>query len=354
MSSVPPGTGLVVKNTFLEFDEAPPAFPGELSRAKTHTGVVDHSASLSDDEEDVPAPYAPAEPSVPEEASTLGSLDHDLDSDSDAPPPGPSELCRYQTGDNYQIDRVENNQHWAASMPPAGPGGVPAQGGVFYMMSPFPPPMMIPGQSGPGMMPAPQAPPPDLGRVITPGDPPPSSALASGQEVPAPIDFAQMSEVPVRPVLQRNCSTTRPFLHRITWRVDERKLKSTDREHVSPMFLVHFANKDVQFKIVIQPKATNEQRGGASFKKAKGKGYVELRCLERLDAASSPKVHFSIAVHPDPEPSPSDFVPPDGVIHDFSTKSIAGLPRDIDETDFGKAVKDSVFYVCVKINSAPQ
>merc|ERR1719253_1353210 len=66
---------------------------------------------------------------------------------------------------------------------------------------------------------------------------------------------------------------------RIRWTVDARKLKSTDREAVSPTFDVG----EMKFKMVLKPKAMDSNKGGACFKKSRNKGYVELRCVTELD-----------------------------------------------------------------------
>merc|ERR1712039_170934 len=129
------------------------------------------------------------------------------------------------------------------------------------------------------------------------------------------------------PVLQRDGN-------RIRWTVDGRKLKSKDREAVSPSFEIRLGRKEVNFKMVIRPKQVHDLRGGGSFKKAKGKGYVELRCLEQVHPAEDPTVTYRITVD-----SGLDVGESRGpVVHNFSDRAIGGSSEAEEEWDFSKHV----------------
>merc|ERR1712139_536556 len=85
---------------------------------------------------------------------------------------------------------------------------------------------------------------------------------------------------------------------RIQWTVDSRKLKSSDREAVSPTFDVSCGGT-VSFKMVLKPKVMDSNKGGACFKKSRNKGYVELRCvsdLETLGQQVRPIVTFKLHI----------------------------------------------------------
>lgn len=204
---------------------------------------------------------------------------------------------------------------------------------------------------------APDTPAPDLGRIITPGEPPagaPSVPVAAGapsEDATAALDIAASfpaSDVPRAPVLERAFSVPSQ-IYRIRWTVDARKLKGTDREAVSPGFELSF-RRFVTFKMVIRPKQVHDLRGGASFKKAKGKGSVELRCLEKVEAAAAPIVTFRIAVGS----GQSGGEPPRGpVTHDFSDRAICGLAETEKEWDFSKHVdqETQTFVVVLEILS---
>merc|ERR1719502_146382 len=83
-------------------------------------------------------------------------------------------------------------------------------------------------------------------------------------------------------VLERHLSAASQR-DRIRWTIDSRKLKSSDREAVSPIFPVTCGG-DVNFKMVLKPKVLDSNKGGACFKKSRNKGYVELRCVTDLEA----------------------------------------------------------------------
>mmetsp|Transcript_8945 Transcript_8945/g.26295 ORF Transcript_8945/g.26295 Transcript_8945/m.26295 type:complete len:432 (+) Transcript_8945:68-1363(+) len=210
-----------------------------------------------------------------------------------------------------------------AGSPPAAPATAPAA----------PAPAPVPG-------PAPAAPAP--------------AAAASSEPTAAPLppldEVALPAAPPRAPVLQRVFSIG-SNIYRIRWTVDARRLKSTDREAVSPMFELS-CTVPVQFKMVIRPKVVSNVRGGASFKKAKGKGAVELRCLDEVDTAMKPVVTFRFSVGSGNDTSKHE--PPRGPVrHDFTTRAICGLPAGQDEWDFAKAVDEATqtFVVCLEISS---
>lgn len=145
--------------------------------------------------------------------------------------------------------------------------------------------------------------------------------------------------------LQRAFSVT-SSIHRIRWTVDARRLKSKDREAASPTFELS-CGCPMEFKMVIRPRKVEDARGGASFKKAQGKGTVQLRILSQVEAASTAVVRFRIAVG-----SSSKHSEPRGPVrHDFSERPVCGLPEGRDEWDFQKAVDKATqtFVVCLEV-----
>merc|ERR1719181_956598 len=126
---------------------------------------------------------------------------------------------------------------------------------------------------------------------------------------------------------------------RIRWTVDSRKLKSSDREAVSPNFEVSCGGT-IAFKMVLKPKAMDSNKGGACFKKSRNKGYVELRCVTDLEAAGKhlkPSLTFRLQVSSAKRTEP--FRGP--IRHNFADRAICGLPEGQDEWDFGKVVDHS-------------
>jgi len=236
------------------------------------------------------------------------------------------------------------------------PAEVAGNFGVLMPPGAAPPPLMMPGDMPPDHVAVPVGPftrwptmPPPPG-AQEPGtanaDPaaPPAAVEASTASLPPPLPAA-----PRAPVLTRVFSVA-SYMERVRWTVDARKLKSTDREAVSPSFDLSFSGVNVQFKMVIRPKVMSDSRGGASFKKAKGRGSVELRCLSEVEPAVNPIVTFRLAIGSGADPEKRE--PPRGPVrHDFTQRAICGLPEGQAEWDFSKAVDEDTltFVVCLEI-----
>jgi len=238
---------------------------------------------------------------------------------------------------------------WPENLPPGAPLPVAPDDG---QLPPAPAPTPMPatptaaGSTGPAAFV--QDPPADPGASASsapaPAEPGAGDAAAGGGQTPPAV----LPAPPRAPVLERTFSVP-SSLDRIRWTVDARKLKSTDREAVSPMFELSFS-KIVNFKILIRPKVVSSVRGGACFKKAKGKGSVELRCLDEVTAAMNPIVTFRISVGSGTDPARQE--PPRGPVrHDFTKKAICGLPAGQEEWDFSKAVDEATqtFVVCLEV-----
>mmetsp|Transcript_52308 Transcript_52308/g.150704 ORF Transcript_52308/g.150704 Transcript_52308/m.150704 type:complete len:402 (+) Transcript_52308:77-1282(+) len=105
------------------------------------------------------------------------------------------------------------------------------------------------------------------------------------------------------------------------WTADARKLKSSMKKAGSPGFKVAcFGGEPMELKIFARPASISDAKGGSSFKTAKGRGSLELHCLQLPGAAGSSLVQFRFAVGSQPARGP--------VIHDFSEQTSCGLPDD--------------------------
>lgn len=137
-------------------------------------------------------------------------------------------------------------------------------------------------------------------------------------------------------------------VYRIHWTVDARKLRGNDKQAVSPPFELSFGNQfpNVTFKMMIYPKQINDGKGGASFKKARGRGFVQLKCEAELTEALAP-VNFRITIGSADKAQTSR----GPVLHNFSQSAVSGLPKDIEEWDFNTVVdqESMTFVVCLEI-----
>merc|ERR1719264_718397 len=136
--------------------------------------------------------------------------------------------------------------------------------------------------------------------------------------------------------------------HRIWWVLDARKLSGSNREAVSPIFELVFATGLVQFKMILRSAVVDALRGGGSFKRAKGRGSVEVRCLEHLDDADDQLVRFRLAVGAMHRWGEEARGP---VAHRFSQRTFCSLPEEIREWDFCRHVdrETHTFDVCLEI-----
>jgi hypothetical protein len=141
---------------------------------------------------------------------------------------------------------------------------------------------------------------------------------------------------PRNQVIERFYSGRRKDRENVQWTVDSRKLRSTDREAVSPIFSVSSKHGELEFKLVLKPKALDTLKGGSNFKNSRGKGYIELRCVSDLEsdaAVATPTLTFRLGIwgkRKEPFRGP--------LRHDFRERAICGLPDGQDEWDFGKVV----------------
>lgn len=116
--------------------------------------------------------------------------------------------------------------------------------------------------------------------------------LTSPLRIPRNYADSDLSELTMTPEkFSRDLHMTQPIViscaqekgtTRVEWIVDARKIKGTDKVIVSPPFEVPSLSSSI-FKMMITPKLVMEGKGGASFKKSKGRGTVQLKCESQLD-----------------------------------------------------------------------
>lgn len=244
---------------------------------------------------------------------------------------------------------------------PVSPNRPPSDGSSSQGIWPPPPPEMAPtiervasGGMGPPMI-SPDA--KKLGNLMAQmqaydpndgaGDGKDASQAASGSAPAAPIEPVKSPTAagPQPQTLMRAFSISSGY-YRVHWTVDARKLKGNDKQAVSPPFELSFGRENVIFKMMIYPKVMNDSKGGASFKKAKGRGYVQLKCEAEI-AEGVAKIKFRIGVG-----EGANAQGPRGPqLHNFSQSAVCGLSKDQEEWNFEEVVdKDSqTFRVTLEI-----
>jgi len=126
----------------------------------------------------------------------------------------------------------------------------------------------------------------------------------------------------------------------VIWTVDARKLKSSDKIVVSPPFEV--ASVSRRFKMMLCPRSISEKKGGACFKNAKGRGFVQLKSETGETAEGLGLVTINISVGAGRADSAWQTPLKDPVHHDFDecgvcsleAKSEATLPESTEKDDW--------------------
>jgi len=212
-----------------------------------------------------------------------------------------------------------------------------------YGWSPALPPPRIPGLHGYAAMlhlGAAAAPPPPLyqaplGVDSEPAMPPP--------DCEAEIEDRSTQTAPNVPGIvteKLSSGKTRTF-----WALDARKLDSQDKQAVSPVFEIEMPGEQepLPFRLVIKPTPKNDGRRGAGFKKSKGKGRIELKCEAPRDCGSQDIVfRFAIGRGEGRQPTRGP------VAFNFAEHgSTSGLPKGVDEWDFGTAVDECKTFLVI-------
>lgn len=180
---------------------------------------------------------------------------------------------------------------------------------------------------------------------------PASTSRAASGALPQAGDITVVSAAPPQPQTLSRSQSSNTSSHRIHWHVDARKLKGNDKQAVSPAFELDFGLdfKNVTFKMMVYPKVVSETKGGASFKKAKGNGFVQLKCEAELteDLAN---VAFRIGCGEEAKVS-GNRVMRGPNHHNFSHSAVCGLPKDKEEWDFTAFVnpESQTFLVVLEI-----
>lgn len=164
-------------------------------------------------------------------------------------------------------------------------------------------------------------PPPGLD-LLEPTEPPSGfpGRASTWPVAPAMAKMRASSAVTTVPAMQRLPKTsegTTPF----QWSVETRKLHTTDKVCVSPSFEWHSGSDIAKFKMMILPKAVNDKKCGPSFKKAKGRAALEVKC-----EANPPKkgIKLRIAVTNRLDPKLLTATLP-AIVHNFNEANICTM-----------------------------
>jgi hypothetical protein len=133
---------------------------------------------------------------------------------------------------------------------------------------------------------------------------------------------------------------------RTQWRVDERKLRGSDKRLLSSSFDVNFGfgSSPMAFVVMLYPRSATF-RGSASFQQARGVGQVHLKCVSELGDDVPATIRVSIG-------GDQDRLLRGPFTHNFSASPLFTLPREQAEWDFGAAVEEGSASVTVSVDVA--
>jgi hypothetical protein len=270
---------------------------------------------------------------------------------AERPPPPPLMLEKQETFDEFECPQVIGSS-MSAALAPGACMGVGVDAGVGESGLPVVPmqPAFLSTVSGmlavttaPALQAAPEVP------ASMPCLPPPCvpAPLLQEQPTPAAPKAAPAEEAAVPPppdALPPNalvCTLAETGSTHVHWAVDGRKLDSQDRQVISPEFMIDMGDMGPQrFKMAIHPTAVLDKFHGRGFKKAKGRGKIELKCESQLPQGI-PDVVFSFRIG-----RADRMQPPRGpVTHNFSERSCAGLQKNQEEWELKSAIDETGTFV---------
>jgi len=180
----------------------------------------------------------------------------------------------------------------------------------------------------------------------------PAATLPHGA-VSIAVSSMPSSQMPLHPQPQTlSCNyQTDLGVFEVQWFVDARKLRGNDKQAVSPPFELplglHGAARAV-FKLMIYAKSTTDRKGGACFKKARGRGTIQLKCQGDVLEASG-DASFRIAIGSGVRAQP----PRGPIAHNFASNAVRGLEEEEEEWDFATVIDDESLTFLVKLEFVP-
>jgi len=158
-------------------------------------------------------------------------------------------------------------------------------------------------------------------------------------DIPPPLTEAKVESPLPRGLSRTICPNS--GAHTIQWTIEARKLKSSDRQIVSPAF--ELMGKPIPFKLMVFPVSSTEFTGGSSFRNAGGKGFIQLKCDGTSKDMTAFPLDVSFFIH-----SPERWRGP--VKNDFFEKPMCGLEKNVSSWNLKEAVTGAFFIIGIIVN----
>lgn len=111
----------------------------------------------------------------------------------------------------------------------------------------------------------------------------------------------------------------------VDWPVDAATLKKHDKQIISPSIEIA---PGFTLKAMLKPRAIGDRKNQASFHRARGRGFIELKCVEGSPSTTMVTVVARVGTSCDRA----------AVTHDFSEKSVLQLAQADETFDFRAAI----------------
>jgi len=117
---------------------------------------------------------------------------------------------------------------------------------------------------------------------------------------------------------------------RVQWTVDAKKVQSKDHVVVSSPFMLPCGGQLLLFRMMLVPSVECKKARGHCFKKAEGRGSVQLKCeASDLPQDANTRIRYSVRVGWERFRGPNE--------HDFRQAMVCGLPKDQEDWNFAEA-----------------
>lgn len=257
-----------------------------------------------------------------------------------SPPPTPMALQRHSTYDMLEeegnihplLAEISANDRSAHVMrPPLPPGPVPES----LQRTPAPPSS---GASAKHQS--------DHWPLLLRSQAAPLRAEARAQLMPAgPLPVVTAADIRVG---MHHCAADgQTGLQTLWWGVSASKLDATCRTVVSPDLTISLGAScpSASFRLMLQAAPSSDRKGGASFRKAAGWGFIQLKCEEQLQSRTFGSLRLQVSVgRAGLEPASWQKGP--CILHDFGHHSICNLVPEHEPLNF-RSVVDRSFDVFV-------
>jgi len=192
-----------------------------------------------------------------------------------------------------------------------------------------------------------------FGTVMLSGEHPAAVPSQTPPQLPGPEGHPWQPQLSRQPQTLVQVQDPYSGVHRVSWVVDARKLRSTGSQVVSKAFELPLRSGcTATFAMMLRPKLRQEGKGRYSFHASKGHGFVQLKCETELSSGCGHTLAFRVGAGADAAGNEEPLRGP--VVNDFAQHSVCGLPEAVEEWNFASGVDPETQTFVVVLEVLPQ